>query len=359
MAERIRERLEEEEIPLLDGSGMLKVTASFGTATMPLSAATVRQLFAAADDALYEAKRIGQESRRHGARAGAAARGRDGPRRAQLSRRFVVILSGSMGVFDDAIREHLELKRHAGADEDELKELEDEAFGPPARPGDPDFPGSTSEEAAVEAEARRTRPTPRTPRRWTLESLRLQEAPPTRPSIWRRRRPLPSSPRWRSRKRPRPASRFRRAPAATEPDSRGGRDPAMPQSPASRRPESSRSPAFPRPSARRSPISRRSSSISAPGELELGDLELDIDEEIEEVGGAVSEPLTDEEPLVIEEAFAEEPEAEVAEPPHEVEPEPEPPEEPPPLEPEPPGARAGRARHRRGDRGGRRRGSSR
>jgi two-component system cell cycle response regulator len=60
MAERIRERLAEEEIPLLDGSGVLKVTASFGTATVPLSAATVRQLFAAADDALYEAKRTGK-----------------------------------------------------------------------------------------------------------------------------------------------------------------------------------------------------------------------------------------------------------------------------------------------------------
>jgi diguanylate cyclase (GGDEF)-like protein len=60
MAERIRERLEEEEIPLLDGSGILKVTASFGTATLPLSAETVRHLFAAADDALYEAKRSGK-----------------------------------------------------------------------------------------------------------------------------------------------------------------------------------------------------------------------------------------------------------------------------------------------------------
>ena len=38
-------------------------------------------------------------------------------------------------------------------DEEELKELEDEAFGPPARPGDPDFPGSTSEEEAVASEA--------------------------------------------------------------------------------------------------------------------------------------------------------------------------------------------------------------
>jgi diguanylate cyclase (GGDEF)-like protein len=60
IAERIRERLEAEEIPLLDGSGVLKVTASFGTATLPLSAGTVRELFAAADEALYEAKRTGK-----------------------------------------------------------------------------------------------------------------------------------------------------------------------------------------------------------------------------------------------------------------------------------------------------------
>jgi hypothetical protein len=46
-----------------------------------------------------------------------------------------------MGILDDAIRQHLELKRRLGADDDELKQLEDEAFGPPARPGEPDFPG--------------------------------------------------------------------------------------------------------------------------------------------------------------------------------------------------------------------------
>jgi hypothetical protein len=40
-----------------------------------------------------------------------------------------------MGILDDAIREHLELKRQHGAAEAELKELEDEAFGPPERPG--------------------------------------------------------------------------------------------------------------------------------------------------------------------------------------------------------------------------------
>lgn len=41
-----------------------------------------------------------------------------------------------MGILDEAIREHLELKRQHGADQSELQQLEDEAFGPPGRPGD-------------------------------------------------------------------------------------------------------------------------------------------------------------------------------------------------------------------------------
>jgi hypothetical protein len=43
-----------------------------------------------------------------------------------------------MSILDDAIREHLELKRAHGADDAELKKLEDEAFGPPQRPDQPD-----------------------------------------------------------------------------------------------------------------------------------------------------------------------------------------------------------------------------
>jgi hypothetical protein len=43
-----------------------------------------------------------------------------------------------MSILDDAIREHLELKRAHGADEAEVKKLEDEAFGPSGRPEDPD-----------------------------------------------------------------------------------------------------------------------------------------------------------------------------------------------------------------------------
>ena len=41
-----------------------------------------------------------------------------------------------MGILDEAIREHLELKRQHGADQSELQKLEDEAFGPPGRPGE-------------------------------------------------------------------------------------------------------------------------------------------------------------------------------------------------------------------------------
>jgi hypothetical protein len=43
-----------------------------------------------------------------------------------------------MSILDDAIREHLELKRAHGADDSELKKLEDEAFGPLARPDEHD-----------------------------------------------------------------------------------------------------------------------------------------------------------------------------------------------------------------------------
>jgi hypothetical protein len=60
----------------------------------------------------------------------------------------------SMSILDDAIREHLELKRAHGADEAELKKLEDEAFGPPARPDEPDpFAEAPTEFMATEAPA--------------------------------------------------------------------------------------------------------------------------------------------------------------------------------------------------------------
>jgi diguanylate cyclase (GGDEF)-like protein len=60
LAERVRAGIEELALPLLDGDGNLRVTASFGVATLPGSADDMRDLVAAADEALYRAKRAGK-----------------------------------------------------------------------------------------------------------------------------------------------------------------------------------------------------------------------------------------------------------------------------------------------------------
>jgi diguanylate cyclase (GGDEF)-like protein len=60
LAERIRARIESEAIPRLEGSGSFRITASVGAASIPESADTARTLIAAADAALYEAKRSGK-----------------------------------------------------------------------------------------------------------------------------------------------------------------------------------------------------------------------------------------------------------------------------------------------------------
>jgi diguanylate cyclase (GGDEF)-like protein len=60
-AERVRQRIERLQIPLLDGDGTLRVTASFGVASLPDSAKIDKDaLVAAADAALYRAKRSGK-----------------------------------------------------------------------------------------------------------------------------------------------------------------------------------------------------------------------------------------------------------------------------------------------------------
>ncbi len=104
-----------------------------------------------------------------------------------------------MGILDDAIKEHLELKRQHGADDSELKQLEDEAFGAAERPGSeesapdplaeaptefmsqPDVEGAPAVEPGADAAPPPTpaeiedapgRPAPRS------EIADLQEAPP-------------------------------------------------------------------------------------------------------------------------------------------------------------------------------------
>ena len=60
-AERVRTALAALRVPRLDGDGPpLRVTASFGAAVMPGSAVDKEALIAAADAALYEAKRTGR-----------------------------------------------------------------------------------------------------------------------------------------------------------------------------------------------------------------------------------------------------------------------------------------------------------
>ncbi len=95
-----------------------------------------------------------------------------------------------MGILDEAIREHLELKRQHGADDSELSKLEDEAFGQPERPGDeaePDPAAEAPTEFMTAARERLRSPPPgasrrspicRSRRRWLLPPRsRVDEAP--------------------------------------------------------------------------------------------------------------------------------------------------------------------------------------
>ena len=120
-----------------------------------------------------------------------------------------------MGILDDAIKEHLELKRQHGAADDELKQLEDEAFGAAERPGDegsapdplaeaptefmsqPDLEADVAAEAAPQQTATEAEEaTGRRSRR--AEIADLQEAPPSRSE---ESAPRPKSPPRRSRRR--------------------------------------------------------------------------------------------------------------------------------------------------------------
>jgi diguanylate cyclase (GGDEF)-like protein len=70
VAERIRARIAATELSGDDGAARVRVTASIGVATLPGSAAGVEGLLAAADAALYEAKRAGRNRVAPAAEAG-------------------------------------------------------------------------------------------------------------------------------------------------------------------------------------------------------------------------------------------------------------------------------------------------
>jgi diguanylate cyclase (GGDEF)-like protein len=60
LAERIREAVDNLEVPRVDGEGVLHLQASFGVAAVPENASDREALIAAADAALYRAKRAGR-----------------------------------------------------------------------------------------------------------------------------------------------------------------------------------------------------------------------------------------------------------------------------------------------------------
>lgn len=60
VAERMRVALEAVEVPFVDREGALRITASFGVASLPATAFDSQGLIAAADAALYRAKRAGK-----------------------------------------------------------------------------------------------------------------------------------------------------------------------------------------------------------------------------------------------------------------------------------------------------------
>jgi hypothetical protein len=188
-----------------------------------------------------------------------------------------------MGIFDDAIREHLDLKRRQGADESELQQLEDEAFGLPARPGDPDFPETG--EAVAEGAA----PAEQVPVVAEQPSLEVEEMEAPAPDETDQTPPHGDA-------------------LLADPD-------AEPEPPADEGPvEDAGAGDFS--TAEREAIADQPTEFfdQAPEPLDLGELDLDLKDELDEVGELEEEPLTGEE--LVEEA---EPEGE-AEPLAEPEP---------------------------------------
>jgi len=89
-----------------------------------------------------------------------------------------------MSILDDAIREHLELKRAHGADESELKKLEDEAFGQAERPDAPDpLAEAPTEFMATPEAAEAAEPGAEESSRRGINIADLQEPPPAEAQV--------------------------------------------------------------------------------------------------------------------------------------------------------------------------------
>ena len=166
-----------------------------------------------------------------------------------------------MGILDDAIRQHLDLKRLHGAEDSEVKRLEDEAFGPPTRPGEPDFPES-QEQAAVATEEKpdEATPDPGAEAETTLMGADAPAAAPAEPAA----EPAPTS------DQPEPTPE---PPAIEQPVL--GAEPAAPET----RPEEPPATEAPSPPAEDADGGDTAFFDQAAGELDLDDLDLDLEDE--------------------------------------------------------------------------------
>jgi diguanylate cyclase (GGDEF)-like protein len=79
VAERVRERIAQTEIEMVDGRGAMSVTTSIGAATVALTGADARALVDAADQALYRAKRGGKNRTERANEPGPGGEGKSGP----------------------------------------------------------------------------------------------------------------------------------------------------------------------------------------------------------------------------------------------------------------------------------------
>jgi hypothetical protein len=161
-----------------------------------------------------------------------------------------------MGILDEAIRAHLDLKRRQGAADEELKRLEDEAFGPPTRPGEPDFPDREGEEAEGNGSGASSGEVT------TAERESEAAAPPAEPDeasdLVAETEPVgPTTPEEPPPAEPTPVEE---PPAQEPPPVEAGADPDAPEVPTTFYDQSEES------------------------RLELGDLELEFDEEVAEPG---------------------------------------------------------------------------
>ena len=95
-----------------------------------------------------------------------------------------------MGLLDDAIREHLELKRRRGADAGDISRQESEALGPVRRgpDGEADLsetvvPGEAAAEAPTPAESEETGVLSSPPSAYEPPTVTGREPPPTKPPV--------------------------------------------------------------------------------------------------------------------------------------------------------------------------------